>query len=69
MTFYEFAGYLSPGDRFIYKNKEYMMLKTTPADLGCSTDMNNLVLAVSLDDYEIFAFDNTWEVEVLYWQT
>ena len=65
MTFYEFVGYLQPGDKFIYKDRKYLLLKTTPADLGCSTDMNNLVLAVSLDDYEIFAFDITWEVELI----
>ena len=65
MVFDKLVSHLSPGQRFIYKNIEYMLLKTTPADLGCSSAMNNLVLAVSMDDYEIFAFDTTWEVEIV----
>jgi hypothetical protein len=65
MTLHEVISRLSPGDKFIYKDQEYMMLKTTPADLCCSANMHNLMLAISINDYEIFAFDNTWEVEVL----
>ena len=62
MTFYESICYLEPGDRFIYSGREYILLKTTPADCGF-TSLYNHSLAVSTDTFEITAFDNTWEAE------
>lgn len=55
---------LIPGETFVYKNKAYVFLKTTPMDLGASTDTTNLVCAVDLDTYDIVCFDKDWEVAV-----
>lgn len=67
MAFYEFISYLGPGDKFIYKDREYLLIKTTPADFGFSS-LSNHSLAVSLDTFEIVLFDNDWEVEIVYYQ-
>jgi hypothetical protein len=60
----KFVSDLFPGEAFIYKNKAYVFLKTTPMDLGASTDTANLVCAVDLDTYDIVCFDKDWEVTV-----
>ena len=67
MTFYEFISYLGPGDKFIYKDREYLLIKTTPADCGF-TSLCGHSMALSLDTFELFAFDNDWEVEIVYYQ-
>jgi hypothetical protein len=64
MTLREVVSELYPGDKFIYKNCEYLFIKTTPKDLGCSQNQDHLLLAVDLDSFEIYAFDKNWEVEV-----
>jgi hypothetical protein len=65
MTLRNVITALSPGDKFIYKDREYLYIKTTPADLCCSTSLAHLLLAIDLETYEIMAFDKSWEVEVL----
>lgn len=65
MKLQEAISNVKPGDKFFYRGGEYLRIKTTPADLGCSTDLHHLLLAIDLESFEIFAFDNAWEVEVL----
>jgi hypothetical protein len=65
MTLHDIISNLGPGDEFIYKDRIYLFVKTTPIDLGASTDLANWLLAVDLQTYEIMAFDKAWEVEVV----
>lgn len=65
MTLCEAISKLAPGNKFIYHDRLYLFIKTTPIDLGCSTSLAHLLLAIDLETYEIMAFDKDWEVEVL----
>ena len=56
---------LYPGDIFYYKDKQYMLLKTTPADLGGSEATANCLIAVSLDTFDLYCFEKDWEVTLV----
>lgn len=56
---------LYPGDIFYYKDLQYMLLKTTPADLGGSEATANCLIAVDLTTFELFCFDKSWEVTLV----
>lgn len=64
MTLNRIISKLNPGDKFIYKDNLYLLIKTTPVDLGCSADTANYVCALDLSTFEIMCFDRGWEVNI-----
>ena len=53
---------LYPGDTFYYKDRKYLLLKTTPTDLGGSEATANCLIAADLSTFELFCFEMDWEV-------
>lgn len=64
MTLNRIVSKLNPGDKFVYKDRMYLLVNTTPIDLGCSTDTANYVCAIDLDTFEIMCFDKNCEVNI-----
>lgn len=56
---------LYPGDIFYYKDRRYLLLKTTPTDLGGSAATANCLIAVSLDTFDLYCFEKDWEVTLV----
>jgi hypothetical protein len=59
------VGNLEPGDKFKYKDTEYLMLDFKPSQCFISASFSNLVGAVNLSTYKVICLDVDWEVEVI----
>jgi hypothetical protein len=59
------VGALKPGDKFRYKDTEYLMLDFKPSECFISAAFSNLVGAVNLSTYKVICLDTDWEVELL----
>ena len=64
---YDKLSDLDPGDKFIYKNTDYIVIDMEPSGFFLGTNLPDYVCALDLDTYKIMCFLKDEKVEVVYY--
>jgi hypothetical protein len=58
---------LGPGDKFLYKDTEYIVIDTEPSGFFAGTNITDYVCALSLDTFKVMCFLKDLQVELCYY--
>lgn len=58
---------LGPGDKFIFKEKDYLVIDMEPSGFFAGSTLPEYMCALDLDTYKVMCFGKDCEVEVLYY--
>ena len=64
---YDKLSDLCPGDKFLHKDTEYIVIDTKPSVHFLDITSPDYVCALSLDTYKIMCFPKDLKVEVVYY--
>lgn len=56
---------LEPGDRFVYKDNEFLLIDFKVSDCFISAAMPNIFCALDMQTFKVVCFDASWEVRLL----